>query len=98
MLIVASISLLLLLLVYFVYRRQRTQHNQSKLDEQRRRRSVEDSLRHHHAFEDRLSAVRSLPTIVEENSTATLSPSNSENQLTPPPLVSDRPSAAVVAG
>lgn len=69
-----SISLLLLLLIYIIYRRR-----QNKTDEEQ---ISEEPSPVREPSEYRLSAVRALPTITEENPT-TLSPSNSNHNFTP---------------
>ncbi len=66
-----SISLLLLLLIYIIYRRRQNKEQISEEPSPVREPS-----------EYRLSAVRALPTITEENPT-TLSPSNSNHNFTP---------------
>jgi hypothetical protein len=68
-----SISVLLLL-IYFIYRRL-----QNKTDEEQ---TSEEPIPSREPSEYRLSAVRALPTITEENPTI-LSPSNSSNKFTP---------------
>ena len=68
-----SISVLLLL-IYFIFRRL-----QNKTDEEQ---TSEEPIPSREPSEYRLSAVRALPTITEENPTV-LSPSNSSNKFTP---------------
>ena len=71
-----SVSLLLLL-IYIIYRRR-----QNKIDEEQEGQTLEERTPIRESSECRLSAVRALPTIVEENAT-TLSPSNSNHNFTP---------------
>jgi hypothetical protein len=78
---------LLLLLIYIIYRRRQTKTS----DEEQ---TSEENIHIREPSEYRLSAVRALPTIVEEN-IPTLLPSDSNHNFTPsssstnitPPLV-----------
>lgn len=70
-----SISLLLLL-IYIIYRRRQNKTNDN--DEQ----TFDEHIPIREPSEYRLSAVRALPTIVEEN-LPTLTPSNSNHNFTP---------------
>ena len=79
-----SVSLILLL-IYIIYRR-----SQDKSDEEQEQegQTFEEHPRSRESSEYRLSAVRALPTIVEENPTI-LTPSNSNHNFT---LLSTSPS------
>jgi len=69
-----SISILLLLL-YIIYRRRQNKTNENE-------QIFEENIPIREPSEYRLSAVRALPTIVEENP-VTLTPSNSNHNFTP---------------
>jgi len=70
-----SISLLLLLLIYIIYRRRQNKTNDNE-------EIFEENIPIREPSEYRLSVVRALPTIDEENP-ATLSPSNSNHHFPP---------------
>ncbi|CAF3385136.1 unnamed protein product [Rotaria sp. Silwood1] len=95
MLMLASIFLFLLLLIYIVYRYRSTKLNEIKLNAKRRQQILEDNLRIHEPFDYHIPTVIPLPTIIEETS-ATLSPSNSTNKLNPFANTTDIPSTPVV--
>lgn len=74
-----SISLLLLL-IYIIYRRLQNNDNNNKSND--REQTFDEHIPIREPSEYRLSAVRALPTIVEENP-STLSPTNSNHNFTP---------------
>jgi hypothetical protein len=88
-----SVSLLLLL-IYVIYRRR-----QNKLDEEQDQegQGFVEQTRSREPSEYRLSAVRALPTIVEENAT-TLSPSNSNHNFTPLVTSTNNTTSLIILG
>jgi hypothetical protein len=83
-----SISLLLLL-IYIIYRRRQNKSNDGE-------QTFEENIPIREPSEYRLSAVRALPTIAEENPAA-LSPSNSNHHF-PPLSTSTNTTTSLVLG
>jgi hypothetical protein len=73
-----SVSILLLL-IYIIYRRRQDKTNEEQEQEGQ---TFGEHIHTREPSEYRLSAVRALPTIVEENAT-TLTPSNSNHNFNP---------------
>ncbi|CAF1208794.1 unnamed protein product [Rotaria sordida] len=76
-----SVSLVLLLL-YIIYRRRQDDFDDDKENDEHGEQTFEENIHTLEPSEYRLSAVHSLPTIVEENQ-ITLTPSNSNANFTP---------------
>ncbi|CAM4753657.1 unnamed protein product [Rotaria magnacalcarata] len=79
-----SISLLLLLILYIVYRRRQNKSDDDTEKDEQTEATIDENIPTREQAEYRLSAVPALPTIVEENP-ITLTPSDSNQNLTPSP-------------